>query len=87
MRAAPPAVLECADSLQCYEGSQFSFEVLLCLEEMVQDLTARGREQVGEWDVVSGWAGGEWVETAPGRVPVAIVFAPIAGPRSHTGQA
>ena len=61
-------------------------EVLLCLEEMVQDLTARGREQVGEWDVVPGWAGEGWVETAPGRVPAAIVFVPIAGPAQHIKQ-
>jgi|GEM_PF-3462444 len=62
-------------------------EVLLCLEEMVRDLTAKDREQVGEWDVVPGWAGEGWVEAVPGRVPAAIVFVPVVGRGCHTGQA
>jgi hypothetical protein len=44
----------------------------LCLEEMVQALPVKDREQVAGWDEVGGEE--EWEGTVPGPGPAVIVF-------------
>jgi len=44
---------------------------------MEQDLLVKVQEQAEEWDVVQVQVGEEWEETALGRAPAGIAFAPV----------
>jgi hypothetical protein len=47
---------------------------------MAQAHTAKGQEQVEDWDVAGAWEG--WEEVVLGQAPVEVAFAPVVGRES-----